>query len=261
VPQIVHWNPRLRLAAEGVLWYVPRRGRENNFGDLLGPWIVARICKTLNLGRAVSNRDRLLTVGSLISAVAREGDIVWGSGIHGNLLPLDNPLPNLDVRAVRGPLTAAVLRESGITVPDVYGDPALLVPHLWSDSELGIQRQTGGIVVVPNYYDLVGAPSSALNPRGDVVERIRTIASAERVIASSLHGIIIAEAYGVPVVPVASASQRRFKYEDYFRGTGRGLPPIASDWKSAFDAAATSPIKDWDAKALLQAFPTELWAY
>jgi pyruvyltransferase len=226
---------------------------------MLGPWIVARICAILNLGSAVSRKHRLLTVGSIINAVAREGDTVWGSGIQGKMLPLQNPIPQLDVRAVRGPLTAALLRESGNKVPDVYGDPALLVPHLWSDSELGVRRRSGGTVIVPNYYDLAGAPSTALNPRGDVLGRIRAIASAERVIASSLHGIIIAEAYGVPAVLVASVSERRFKYEDYYGGTGRSLPPIASDWRSALDTPAASPIENWDPQALLQAFPTELW--
>ena len=84
MPPIVHWNLRLRLAPKGVLWRVPRLGRENSFGDLLGPWIVARICETLNLGRAVSNKHRLLTVGSIISStVARDVDIVWGSGFTG----------------------------------------------------------------------------------------------------------------------------------------------------------------------------------
>ena len=259
MPQIVHWNPRLRFRSSGVLWRLPRLERENNFGDLLGPWIVARICDILNLGSAVSRKHRLLTVGSIINTVAREGDTVWGSGIHGNMLPLQSAIPQLDVRAVRGPLTAALLRESGNSVPDVYGDPALLVPHLWSDSELGVQRRSGGTVFVPNYYDLAAAPDNALNPRGDVVERIRAIASAERVIASSLHGIVIAEAYGVPAVLVASAIERRFKYEDYYGGTGRSLPTVASDWRSALNTPAGIPIDDWDPQALLQAFPTDLW--
>jgi pyruvyltransferase len=242
-----------------VLSRVPQFRRENNFGDLLGPWIVARIRDRLGLRRAVSQRHRLLTVGSIINLVAREDDIVWGSGIHGNFLPLPTPFPSLDIRAVRGPLTAELLRESGNKVPDVYGDPALLVPYLWRDSQLGIERCSGGTVIVPNYYDLSAAPPGALNPRGSLLERIRLIASANRVIASSLHGIVIAEAYGVPAVLVASESERRFKYEDYYGGTGRSLPPVASDWQSALGAPAAGPIKDWDPRALLSSFPTDLW--
>lgn len=259
MPEIVHWNPRRRLRAEGPLWHVPLPGRVNNFGDLIGPWIVDRMCHRLGLGGAVSNEQRLLTVGSIINVAAVEGDVVWGSGIHGNHLPLRRPLPNLDVRAVRGPFTAAVLRESGCPTPDVYGDPALLIPHLWSDADLGIHRGTGGTVLVPNLHDLANAPRTALNPRGDLVDRIRVIASANFVIASSLHGIIVAEAYGVPTVVVAPGNEKRFKYQDYFGGTGRKLPPVARDWQSARHTPVTSPIDKWDATALIEAFPRDLW--
>ena len=259
MPQLVHWNPRLRVRPNGVLWHIPRLQRENNFGDLLGPWIATRIHDKLALGRPVSRNQRLLSVGSIINAVAREGDTVWGSGIQAKLLPLKAPLPRLDVRAVRGPLTAALLRESGNEVPDVFGDPGLLVPHLWTDEELGITRRSGGTVLVPNYYDLAAAPAGALNPRGAIVGRIRTIASAERVIASSLHGIIIAEAYEIPAVLVASGTEPHMKYEDYYRGTGRRMPSVVSDWRSALAAPAADRIKSWDAEALLQAFPADLW--
>ncbi len=255
----MHWNPRKRLRASGILWNFPLPKREDNFGDLLGPWIVSRICDKLGLKVEVSKHGRLLTVGSIINLAARDGDVIWGSGIHGNHLPLKQPFPRLDIRAVRGPLTAAVLRESGNDVPEIYGDPALLIPFLWSDSELGIHRRTGGTVIVPNYYDLAKAPSDAINPRGNVLERVRAIASAEHVIASSLHGIILAEAYDVPATLVASDSERPFKYEDYYAGTGRPLPAVASDWQCAERTSPAKPIRSWDPQPLMQSFPSELW--
>lgn len=261
MPKIVYWNPRRRLADSGILWRLSRVRRLDNFGDLLGPLIVNRLRKTMNLGRAVSGRQRILTVGSLIiNDRVQDGDVIWGSGVHGNLLPLRKPFPILDVRAVRGPLTARLLRETGNSVPDIYGDPALLVPHLWSDSELGIVRRSGGTVRIPNLEDLADAPIGALSPLGDPIEKIRTIASAARVFSSSLHGIIIAEAYGVPAVMVASNSQRLFKYDDYYRGTGRNLPQIADNWVTALDTPAGNPIANWDPHPLLHAFPSEFWA-
>lgn len=260
MPQIVHWNPRRRLGRSGLLRRVPLVKREDNFGDLLGPLIVERICHRLKLGEAVSKSQRLATVGSIINVVARDGDIIWGSGIHGNYLPLNEPFPKLDIRAVRGPLTATLLRQSGNTVPDVFGDPALLIPYLWSDPQLGIDRGTGGTVYVPNYYDIDYAPPNSLNPRGDVFKRVRIIASAERVVASSLHGIVIAEAYGIPAVLVASRSERLFKYEDYYGGTGREVPEVASNWESALSTRPASPLTTWDPSPLLESFPSELWS-
>lgn len=259
MPEIVFWNPRPRLRETGVLSRVPHWRHVNNFGDLIGPWIVERIRGTLNIGRSISSEQRLLTVGSGIPVCSQDGDIVWGSGIHGNYIPLTD-VQRLDVRAVRGPLTAALLQGMGNEVPEVYGDPALLVPHLWSDSDLGIRRMSGGTVMVPNYHDVPSAPPNALDPRGNLLERIRKIASANRVIASSLHGIVIAEAYGVPAVLVASSREHPFKYEDYYTGTGRQLPAVARDWRSALDMAAASPIENWDSEALLRAFPAELWS-
>lgn len=260
MPKIVHWNPRPRLRPRGKLSRVQLPGKRwGNFGDLLGPWIVDRICETRQLGPAVSQRQRLLTVGSIINIAAKDGDIIWGSGIHGNHLPLVKSLPALDVRAVRGPLSASLLRQSGNEVPEVYGDPGLLIPHLWSDSELGIKRGSGGTVVVPNAHDFSDAPSNALNPRGDMLSRVRLIASAELVIASSLHGIIIAEAYDVPAVLVASGSETLFKYEDYYGGTGRPLPSVASNWDVAAALPAANPITNWDPEPLLEAFPSDLW--
>ncbi|WP_442930543.1 polysaccharide pyruvyl transferase family protein [Mycobacterium sp. NBC_00419] len=217
------------------------------------------MCAIRGLRPDDSEDKRLLTIGSIINIAAQQGDTVWGSGVHGNFLPLQTPLPALDVRAVRGPLTAEVLRQNGIAVPEIYGDPALLIPHLWSDSELGITRGTGGTVIVPNFYDLAGAPRGSINPRGNVLARVRAIASAEKVIASSLHGVIIAEAYGVPAVLVASSSEKPFKYEDYYQGTGRPLPPIAPDWAAASRAPAAPPIETWSHRPLLDSFPTDLW--
>ena len=56
-------------------------------------------------------------------------------------------------------------------------------------------------------------------------------------VSSSLHGIVIAEAYGVPAVLVASSTEPVFKYEDYYAGTGRELPAPAATWRDGRDAA------------------------
>jgi pyruvyltransferase len=249
----------MRLREAGVLWRIPRFKRVNNFGDLLGPLIVQRICETQNLSKHGLDDRRLLTVGSIINVEGCEGDVVWGSGIHGSLLPLRKPFPKLDIRAVRGPLTAQILRTTGNYVPDVYGDPALLISQLWEDSEIGIIRRSGGTVFVPNYEDFFSAPPRSLSPKGNPVEIIRTIASANLVIASSLHAIIIADSYGVPSVLMESPSQSIFKYEDYYAGTGRSLPQISRNWLHAVDADPSPPLKSWDHNLLIDSFPLDLW--
>lgn len=252
--EVVHWNPRRRLAQRGPLRLVRRASRVDNFGDLLGPVIVQRLLERLRLSAASERSSRLLAVGSILH-MSRPGDVVWGAGINGKIS--QNHFPRLDVRAVRGPLTAAALRRSGLVVPDVYGDPALLLPHLWTSEDLGIRPSTRGTVYVPNLHDRASFPRDALDPRGDPMEKVAHIASAERVVASSLHGIIVAEAFNVPVAVVASPSEPPFKYEDYFEGTGRRLPRMHATWQEA--AASETTTLDWDPQPLLDAFPAGLW--
>ncbi|GAA2986484.1 polysaccharide pyruvyl transferase family protein [Microbacterium terrae] len=252
----MHWNPRTAVGTGRILTRVKIGRRIDNFGDLLGPLIVERIRQSRTLGDRGARDRRLLAVGSIMH-LARDGDVVWGTGVNGKMQR--TTYPRLDVRAVRGPASAAALRAAGIHVPDVYGDPALLLPRLWSDSELGISRGTAGTVLVPNLHDRAHFPPDALNPRSDVLACIRRIASADRVVASSLHGIVVAEAYGVPAVLVASASEPTFKYEDYYSGTGRRMPSPAGSWQEGLRTAPAPPLSAWSADALLDAFPEDLW--
>ncbi|HTL41899.1 MAG TPA: polysaccharide pyruvyl transferase family protein [Pseudolysinimonas sp.] len=258
MPEVVHWNYlNLRRAGTGpVTRWIPKLSRLGNFGDLLGPLIVRRMVKHLRLGRARSSKDRLLAVGSIMR-LAQPGDTIWGAGINGKSLG-DGIYPQLDIRAVRGPVSAEVLRATNPTVPGVYGDPALLIPHLWSDAELGIERGSGGVVVMPNYNDLSTFPPDAVSPLGNPRERIRMLGSATRVVASSLHALVIAEAYGVPAVLVTSGAEHDFKYRDYYEGTGRTMP-VPVDIADAGDAEPAPPITSWSAEALLDAFPRDLW--
>src|SRR5690606_14915863 len=51
---------------------------------------------------------------------------------------------------------------------------------------------------------------------------ISDILGAELIISSSLHGLIVAEAYGVPAVLLDDIDKDYLKYNDYYLSTGRG---------------------------------------
>ena len=246
---VVHWNPRRSLAPG----YLPRTTRVNNFGDLLGPVVVRALAPEGDV--APEGGPRLLAVGSILQ-LARDGDVVWGTGVNGKVSEDALRARALDVRAVRGPLTARVLRRRGAEVPDVYGDPGLLAPGI-----LGISRQRPTIPVtsIPNLNERRswrGKPGY-LSPRTSYRRVIETIARSELVIASSLHAIVVAEVLGVPVAPVLPAHEAVFKYEDYYEGTGRRLPRLAETYEAATDFVV-DPLT-WSGDALRGAFPGDLW--
>ena len=81
------------------------------------------------------------------------------------------------------------------------------------------------------------------------------------VYSSSLHGIILAESYGIPAVFFRGVSSVvDFKYKDYYASTRRYDVPMAGSLAEAF---GTSPPKLPDLnklqKGLIDSFPYDLW--
>lgn len=236
------------------------RGGGRNFGDHLAKVVVAAAAaeKALTLDDEVSVARRLFSIGSVLHFAA-DGDVVWGSGVNGKI-PIENiRARKLDVRAVRGPLTKAVLEGIGIEVPPVFGDPALLVKRFFSKR---FRRDvTRRYVVIPNLHDekLVRDWDNVVSPLWGWNRIVREILAAELVVSSSLHGIIIAEAFGVPARFLRlSDRENLFKYNDYAQGTGRdGLAP-ATSLSEALAMGGHPPII-FDEDRLLRSFPSDLW--
>ncbi|RYG55247.1 MAG: hypothetical protein EON56_05935 [Alphaproteobacteria bacterium] len=93
-------------------------------------------------------------MGSVIQQ-ARNGDVIWGSGVNGKSWPKNlDTHKKITVASVRGPMTKAVLDQARIMCPAVYGDPALLVPALFQreiaqEAACLSSDERGGIVYIP----------------------------------------------------------------------------------------------------------------
>jgi len=258
--QVVHWNPRVRLGSRGLVRRLPGLRRLNNFGDLLGPAIVARILAERGIDdRAAVADRRLLTVGSIMK-LAKTGDVVWGTGVNGKSIGDAHAYTSLDVRAVRGPLTREFLKNRGIDAPEVYGDPGLLVSRLWPEVDVREDRRSTRVTIVPNFHDYeqVAGDARVLNPRSPLSHCIRTIAGSDLVVGTSLHGIVLAESYGIPARLVRSLSEPDFKYRDYYLGTGREHVEVAASEAEAIEMGGERP-PVFDADLLMTAFPVDLW--
>ncbi len=256
------WNPRTPLTSGRVSRRFPIGRRINNFGDLLGPLIVNGIRERLGLSQARPTRStRLFTVGSVIH-YAGAGDTIWGSGVNGHWLTADYSA-QLDIRALRGPLSRRFLLERRFThIPEVYGDPALLLPMVRPD--LLAAPTTIPITLVANINE-ADDPTLAdsfpevfvLDPRSPLESCLKTIAGSELVVGTSLHAIVVAEALGIGARLIRPRREGEFKYLDYFNGTDRDFSP-AESVEQAIQLGSDVPPR-WESSNLLAAFPRDLW--
>ena len=249
--EVFRWLPH-RLSA--LPEYQPE-----NFGDALAAELVRGIVARNPALRPQRRSHRLLSIGSVLH-FGRPHDVVWGAGVNGKVEGARVGSSQLDVRAVRGPLTRDLLLQRGVPTPEVFGDPGLLVPTVFPFTRDWAQRKRRALAVVPNFNDArhYAAHPDFVNPLAPLWDVIRRIAESEFVIASSLHGIVIAEALGVPVRPLVSPSESAFKYDDYAAGTGREPLPASETIEHALRSGPIAPL-EWNPDALLEAFPTDLW--
>ena len=112
------------------------------------------------------------------------------------------------------------------------GDPALILPDLYQPKSYEEKKFKLGIV--PHYIDQTDFVSrfdpqgeksyTVLNIAINKVERfIDRIIECEFIISSSLHGVIIAQAYNIPAVWVEFSDKvigSGFKFFDFFQSVG-----------------------------------------
>ncbi|GLQ53654.1 hypothetical protein GCM10010862_09130 [Devosia nitrariae] len=99
---------------------------------------------------------------------------------------------------------------------------------------------------------------SIINPARSWNRVVEEIASCEFVISSSLHGLVVADAYGIPSIYVRVGEREGLlKYEDYYAGTGRSLH-FANSIDEALSQGPCAPAR-FDPKPLIDAFPYDIW--
>jgi len=270
------WQVRTRFGALPVYyWQARRHPGIGNWGDELNRHLLEALTRRrverIDV-KATQQHAHYVVVGSVLHA-ATPNSIVWGAGaISPTHLPALAPRR---ICAVRGPLTRERLESVGIACPAVYGDPALLLSRFYKPKEPRHKR----VAVVPNYIDadlpvvarLVEAEHAMLirpDAPGHWLDFVDEIAGASLVVASALHGLIVAEAYGVPAV-WAKFSDRitggDFKYLDFYASIGKtGQHPVKvagdDDFPALHAAAAAWKPGSFDPKPLLAACPFHLCA-
>lgn len=214
------------------LWWW-ERPYPGNLGDMINPYLIEGL--TGIPPRYQARPERVLAIGSIIK-FAKAGDQVWGAGCPS----ADHVIqPEAVFHAVRGPLTRQMVLEAGGDCPPVYGDPAWLLPLVYPNRK---PRKTHRLGLIRHFTH-----RDREITLGDDVREIEIIRAGkpgieafldemlgcEAIVSSSLHGVIIANAYGIPARLATFEDTDRqihgdgMKFDDYFLSIGRrGITPF-----------------------------------
>lgn len=193
-----------------VWWWATK----NNYGDILTPLLFDYFKIPYEFTSSTKHAN-IISIGSIASK-ARPHTIVLGSGF---ISTNDKVEPRANYKFVRGPMTRKKIIDAGGSCPEIFGDPALLLPLIISESEK--EHEVG---IIPHYIDYHEVKKAHPNSyivnlqTNDPVKTTKEITKCKKVISSSLHGLIVAHAYGIPAAWVKFSNNLvgdDFKFYDY----------------------------------------------
>jgi len=197
---------------------------KKNFGDLVSPLLISRFTKLSSEWASPEEADMVM-VGSILEhlpqgfrgVIAGSGKLHEHSTLH---------LANAQILALRGPLTAI-----GIKGDYVLGDLGLLADEL-----VPLPEKKYDLGIVPHWTDktLEHTPvfkqfkPKIIRVTDNPLDVIREIGECKKIVSSSLHGIITADAFNIPrrieVAPrmISHTHQEGglFKFLDYSASLG-----------------------------------------
>ena len=175
----------------------------------------------------------------IFSKFSRTGHI-WGTGFieeypfeHMKLIR-----QNIQFDMVRGELSrrgVSKILKKDLDIP--LGDGGLLAPMLISEKEI---IKNGKIGIIPHYREKndpavarlmnqFGDDAMLIDVQNDSIKVITEIASCEYIISSSLHGLIVADAFGIPNTRIKITNNllgTSFKFDDYYSAFGIEKKPV-----------------------------------
>lgn len=175
-------------------------------------------------------KEVLFTAGSILRHVKVPDKVtIWGSGIISETDEFSRPR---SVLAVRGPRTRRRMLDLGYDCPEVYGDPAVLLPLFYNPVKA---TKTCEIGVIPHFTETELYIASDVSGRKvidvsrDVESVIDDICSVEVAFSSSLHGVVLAHAYGIPCIWMQSCGDIHgdgTKFHDYYESCNAEVEAI-----------------------------------
>lgn len=193
-----------------------------NWGDRLSPLLLQRFAHLDAVWTPADTAD-VVCVGSILGNLVKPNytGVVLGSGklFEEGIVP-----PLAIILALRGPLTA-----KGVDGNFALGDPGLLADEL-----VTVNEKTHNLGIVPHWSDhrlerdprFLKYDPLIIHAGRDPLDVIRMIGACRKIVSSSLHGLILADAFNIPRRFEATAAWTReggtFKVRDH--NAAIGLP-------------------------------------
>jgi pyruvyltransferase len=195
-----------------------------NFGDRMAHELLRHFTNSKIEWSEIQFADVLAT-GSIIEQIpAGWNGIVAGPGLLVGKDRVD--LSAANVLAVRGPLTLERIKHNNKKV--VLGDPGLLADEL-----VHVHTRDRLLGILPHWTDtrlrndgrFQFADPLFISPFDDPLTVIEKVGRCQKIVTSSLHGMILADAFGIPrrfemsprMLPEEGGT---FKYRDYAASIG-----------------------------------------
>lgn len=274
------------LSGSDPVWASPKRCNAAFIGSILEKFIYRR---------------KRWTADALWIKYFRSKVDVWGSGFIKDPESSDERLMRrLNIRAVRGRVTLERLRGlTGLDLDDVaVGDPGLLASRLYpakkvpfrvcgiiphhaelaeikrSNEIVAIERESGilqdsTVKAMPLFERLAKSIPGAvvLNPESPPKTVIGRISECEAVLSSAMHGLIVADSFGIPNIRVIASESLMggdYKFKDYYSAFSKDryrivdiredMPAsILESTRNGFEASQNEVARIQD--SLVQSFP------
>lgn len=243
-----------------------------NMGDLLNVLILER-CFGCRVERHSCLTGEMCAIGSCLGQYVYHGTVpmrlrqavsglirphvsVWGTGFI-NYSDCEGRFfrRHMDFLAVRGELTRrSVERMTGRRLDIPTGDAGILASMLLEE----VPSKEYDIGIVPHICDLQDPAALELpgryenacliNVKDDPLQVVRQIAKCRTLLSSSLHGLIVADSFGIPNLHAVFSDRPLgdgYKFDDYY--SAYGLPHIFRDLQTA---PAPSPVEIEDAYSI-----------
>lgn len=198
-------------------------GSSGNFGDWLTPYFLHKLTD-VDIEWVDAKEAEMFGCGSIIELIPEDfKGIIFTTGMMSEKSARPD-LSGAQILGLRGVLTAERIMVAGGHVP--FGDLGLLC-SLFNPNEKK-QYELGAI---PHYIDDREFEGHVIDVRGGIEHVLREASKCERIVSSSLHGIILSDALGVEnlYTPHVKVLGKGFKFADYVSAFGGEIKP--EEWR------------------------------